>query len=197
MILSRRCRVAVLRRGTTATTAGRSPPIFQRMNHGVQFRLGGAVAIALMLGGCVGQAVKPDAMCPEIARFANASTDYEAHSVVLRTSWGSGFDNNPEHLYEIECTHSDYGPGRMLCAYLMEDASIEFASNNFRRALSCLSAHGRDIGAGVDIIRLDGEFSSSSARGVDDDVKVSIEFDDEDRDEPPSLRITARRLTVD
>jgi hypothetical protein len=167
------------------------------MNRDLLFRGAGAAVMVLMLGGCAGLADKHDAMCSEIARFANASTDYESHSVVLRTSWGRGFNNNPEHLYELDCGHSDYAPGKRLCEYLMQDTSIEFASHNFRRALSCLSAHGRDIGDGVDIVRLDGEFSSSSARGVDDAVTISLEFDDQDQDEPPSLRITARRVTLD
>ena len=167
------------------------------MNGAALSIVAGAAAMALLLGGCAGLAAKRDEMCPEIARFANASADHEPHSVVLRTSWGRGFNNDPEHLYEVECSHSDYGPGRKLCRYLMENTSIEFAPHNFRRALACLSKNGRDIGAGVDIVRLDGEFSSYSARGVNDDVKVGIEFTDGKGDETPVLRITAKRRKVD
>lgn len=167
------------------------------MNRAALFIGAASAAMAFLLGGCASLAAEHDALCPEIARFANASADLEPHSVVLRTSWGRGLNNDPEHLYEIECSHSDYGPGRTLCRYLMENTSIEFPSYNFRRALACLSKNGRDIGAGVDIVRLDGEFSSYSARVVNDDVKVGIEFTDGTGGETPVLRITAKRWKVD
>src|SRR5262245_54442260 len=99
-------------------------------------------------------------MCAAVTQFANASTDAEAHSVVLTTDWGSQRLVEKNLIFEKHCEHYGYEPGAQLCGYLMENTSTEFSTINFRRAMACL---GADVSAnGVNIEWLEGRLSSSS-----------------------------------
>ena len=132
-------------------------------------------------------------MCAELARFANASRDGEAHSVVLTTDWGSDRLVKKNMVMEKDCQHGGYAPGAALCVYLVENTSAEFRANNFRRAMSCL---GADVlpREGVRIERLDGRVTSSSLKGLKPNIELTVEASVGSERDPPSLTISAERL---
>jgi hypothetical protein len=157
-----------------------------------------AAVFALLLslvGGCSTMSVKGDQMCAEIARFANGSADdHSIHSIELLTDWGGVFSDDKNTIAEKSCKHDAYAPGERLCNYLMENTSTEFASINFRRALSCL---GDEVYAGPPQSRVEymnGKVSSYSAKGVQPHVQVFIEFSSGSNERAPSLTISAASI---
>ena len=97
------------------------------------------------IGGCAALRNQSDAMCAEISKFANSSTDRSVHKVDLINDWGGAISEEESQkkgdytMYVKQCKHDDYDPGKGLCAYLMENTSTEFPDNNVRRALLCLN----------------------------------------------------------
>src|SRR6185295_17936196 len=84
-------------------------------------------------------------LCPELARFANASRTAGVHRVVLEGGWGdcphSDHENNENGgptMWCQRCEHGGFPAGKALCAYLLENTSWEFPNINLRRALDCL-----------------------------------------------------------
>jgi hypothetical protein len=115
--------------------------------------------------------------------------------VELSTDWGGVFSNEKGVIAEKACKHDESTSGKRLCQYLMEDTSTEFAAVNFRRALSCLS--GAQIYAGPPESRVEylhGRITSYSAKGVQPDVLVWVEFSTGSDDQAPSLKIGAQKL---
>jgi hypothetical protein len=97
--------------------------------------------LAVMLGSCTSVPSERDAMCNELAEFANTVPTSAAGAVRLTTDWS--FRVSPEDPDQLDfatrsCQHGDLDAGRRLCRYLVENVSVEFASNNYRRALRCL-----------------------------------------------------------
>jgi hypothetical protein len=80
--------------------------------------------------------------------FAQSVLPHGSRTLELRTSWGSGFNRDPQYLYEKTCDHGDYQPGKAFCAYLMENTSTEFQNVNFERAASCLSGKAKNLHIG-------------------------------------------------
>ena len=159
----------------------------------------GAAALSVLLslaGGCSTTAPERDEICPEIARFANAWSDYSAHSVVLFTDWGGVFSEDKTAIAEKTCQRGQDTASRRLCNYLMENTSTEFAEVNMRRALSCLGPGARTDAGGP---RSQGEpvtgkVTSLSVPGVRADVRVTVEFSTASTEHPPSLKISAEKI---
>ncbi len=46
-------------------------------------------------------------------------------------------------MYAKGCVHHNYAPAQRVCEYLMQYGAVEFAGNNVKDALSCLSPKTR------------------------------------------------------
>src|SRR6185312_13672436 len=91
-------------------------------------------ASIIALTGCASRSnvdSKRDAMCREIAEFANASSDGLLHKVQLMNDWGGRYCSaGPDEVAMAckACNHDAYAPGKRLCGYLMEHTSTEFSA---------------------------------------------------------------------
>jgi hypothetical protein len=147
----------------------------------------------ILLCGCAHQFTKPDALCNEIARFANASADYDQHSIELTTDWGNRFSADKTSIGSRHCTHGGYAPGSLLCDYLMANSSAEFPESNFSRVQACLWPGTRGGPPSTDYENLVVEAWTWEAPGVDDEVRVGVAFSSGQGKSAPSLRIMVHR----
>ncbi|MBZ0225193.1 MAG: hypothetical protein K8F51_04370 [Comamonas sp.] len=153
------------------------------------------VIIAVTLSVMTGCASVPSyyrETCAEIASFAN-SVDSSVRSVTLTTDWGGRFTPQPADRYILaskECDHGDYGPGRELCDYLLQNTSTEFASANLNTVLVCLGV-ARPARMVTDTEFVQTKLWSYVAAGVRTDVRVGVEFAAETKQSPPKLKIIA------
>ena len=158
----------------------------------------GSLSIVGLVSGCSTLPFEHDAMCSEIARFANSYNDDTIHSVELITDWGAVFSEEKNEIYEKSCTRDQDEPSIRLCDYLMDHTSTEFASVNIRNALSCLGRTSQSYAGPPDsrVDYLNGEITSYHAKGVHSDVMVSVEFSTGSNEHAPSLKISAQRYTI-
>jgi hypothetical protein len=155
-----------------------------------------AVVSLVLLSGCGSLLPRRDPLCSEIAVFANSIDDDAVHSVELLTDWGGVFSQVPNVFYEKSCQHDQATSSKRLCDYLVNHTSTEFATVNFRRALSCLSRSQSYIGPpDAQVEYLKGAVSSFSVRGAPHSL-VTVEFSTGSDDRPPSLKISAQRETA-
>jgi len=136
-----------------------------------------AITLVLVFGfmGCASQRLSRDAMCQEIATFANATKPGETHVVSLETAWGPS-KKHPNSLSSRDCNDGGYEPGARLCRYLMEHSAAEFSHNNFLAAFACLSGIPEQTKNYVNYERLEARVSAYRAVGVRDGVELSLEF---------------------
>lgn len=79
--------------------------------------------VLLSTGGCAALHSQSDAMCAEISKFANSSTDTSIHNVALINDWGGPISQEESQkqgdyaMYVKQCMHDDYSPGKDLCAH--------------------------------------------------------------------------------
>lgn len=105
-----------------------------------------ALAIVLPLLALAGnpQAMAADGLCAPLRAFIASVKPGEDHSLSFHTIWGGGFKGSDEsNLYEKGCEHNSYEPAKAVCADLMENGAVEFAGENAKRAISCLSPKTR------------------------------------------------------
>jgi hypothetical protein len=68
----------------------------------------------------------------------------ETRTLKFHTSWGRDFlDSDEDAVAAKRCQHYGYDPARPVCDYLMENGSIEFAGQNVKSVLTCLSPKTR------------------------------------------------------
>jgi hypothetical protein len=152
--------------------------------------------VLLGTGGCAALRNQSDAMCAEIAKFANSSTDASTHSVGLINDWGGPLSEEESQkqgdytMYVKQCRHDDYSPGKDLCAYLMAHTSTEFPGNNVRRALLCLNdpASRRYTAPRTEFTTM--TFSSRSALHVRSTVLVTVAYSEPEE----MLTISAQKV---
>jgi hypothetical protein len=138
---------------------------------------------------------KQDMLCGEIAVFANSSADYAVHTVELTTDWGGTFSKEKNVIAAHTCLHNQYAPGIRLCSYLMDHTSIEFATYNFERTLSCLGKTEINADESVSNIEyLNEKVSFYGSKHVNPHVIVDVEFSTGSHDKAPSLKIAVQRL---
>jgi len=83
-----------------------------------------------------------DPLCTSLRAFAASVKPNETRELTFHTSWGGNFKGESEQvMYAVRCNHNGYAPAQAVCAYLVKNASIEFAGSNAKRAISCLSPH--------------------------------------------------------
>jgi len=81
-----------------------------------------------------------DPLCAPLRKFVASVSPHEKRELIFRTSWGDNFKGETEEVMSaIRCEHNGYEPAQAVCAYLMKNASIEFAGINAERAISCIS----------------------------------------------------------
>jgi hypothetical protein len=80
-----------------------------------------------------------ESLCTSLREFVSSVKSGETREFTFYTSWGRGFDDSPDVMAAKGCSHGDYLPAQKVCDYLMEHGSIEFAENNVKQALGCLS----------------------------------------------------------
>jgi hypothetical protein len=139
------------------------------------------------------EAVSP--MCEAVARFANATTDGNAHSVELYTDWGGEFSPKPA-IFTKECKSFDYEPGKEFCHFLLRHTSTEFAMDNFSRVARCFKRQRNEKVSDVfpdDVWRA----SSDAVPGVAHGLRLGAEFAPKTKTTPPVLRVFVQDLTPD
>jgi hypothetical protein len=68
----------------------------------------------------------------------------ETRVIRFNTNWGRNFSDDSEPAMAAKrCDHNGYGPAKAVCAYFMENGAIEFAGNNVKAAVACLSPKTR------------------------------------------------------
>lgn len=147
------------------------------------------------MGGCASLRGNPDAMCSEIAGFANANPVGQPKHVELITDWGSRFSENKDSLFTKNCQHDGYAPAIAFCSYLMSNTSTEFATINLGRVSACLWPGTKGGPSDTDIDHLSLRAWSYSAKGVDPEIRIGVEFSTESDTSAPTLKIMAERKT--
>ena len=84
---------------------------------------------------------KADPLCEFLQEFVSSVSPNETREVIFNTAWGENFKDTNENTFgpQKRCTHSNYGPARALCSYLIEHGAAEFPGNNLKRTITCLS----------------------------------------------------------
>ena len=79
-------------------------------------------------------------LCAPLSEFVRSVKPGETREFTFHTSWGGNFnDSHDEVMYAKRCLHNDYAPAKNVCVYLMESGAVEFAGNNVKEAVACLS----------------------------------------------------------
>jgi len=104
------------------------------------------LSIAIFLACLPAQAapVKADPLCAPLRAFVASVKPDETKTLEFHTSWGGNFKGATEPVvFAKRCNHYGYGPAETVCSSLMEHGSIEFAGNNLKRVVMCLSPKTR------------------------------------------------------
>ncbi len=156
------------------------------------FRIGALVSVALVMGACSTLPQERDPLCEEMATYANAGKVDAVHTVRLTTDWGGDFlksDAPDEQVFYAKSCEHDSEPGRVLCAYLLENSSTEFAAINYRRALRCLGRSAPGLSP-IDDDRLPASARSRIVRGKAVRSEILVTFFAGTNSAPPVLRIS-------
>lgn len=119
----------------------------------------------------------PDELCAPLRAFVSSVKPDKTEKIEFHTLWGGNFKDEKDQnvLYAKRCTHDGYAPAKAVCAYLMENSSVEFAGHNARRALTCLSPD-TTFGSKIELNRADFSFSyGTDERGSN----VSLQLDED------------------
>jgi hypothetical protein len=114
-------------------------------------------------------------LCEPLRKFAESVKPNESKVLEFHTSWGSGFKDSDDKLTlsAKRCDHKGYEPAKAVCEYFMEHGATEFAGNNAKDAVMCLSERTRF----ADRMQLDGiELSltyGTKERGSNVDIRYS------------------------
>ena len=128
-----------------------------------------------------------------MAAFANSAANDGTHTVRLMTDWGAVFAQkaaDEDLFYTKSCEHGSYPPSQKLCAYLMDNTSIEFMGINVRRALRCMGQAVSGISP-TDDDRLPTTARTHEILGVRVASELVLEFADSTDSRPPTLSFTA------
>jgi outer membrane murein-binding lipoprotein Lpp len=166
----------------------------------LKFTVTAVAASVITLTGCASSphpGEEPDAICSEVADFANSSADGLVHQVQLSNDWGGVFcqsDAEGEVAFACKaCTHDSYA-GNHLCKYLMQHTSTEFSEINFLRVLRCLDSRYQGLEPGAEIGDLTNkEIWSTHARSTKRGISVGVEYLPGGSKDLPTLIILAQR----
>lgn len=99
--------------------------------------------LATLLAFCAMQsalASGQESLCSQLRVFASAVPSAQERKVTLRGGWGG---HSPGIVKTHTCEHAGDGPGRTLCAYLVQNTSWEHGQVNARRAAECVDSIGK------------------------------------------------------
>lgn len=87
-------------------------------------------------------------LCTPLQEFVRSVKPGELREFTFHTSWGSDFKDSPESPSDLvmsakRCIDHGYAPAKKVCEYLLEHGATEFAGNNVKDALTCLSPKTR------------------------------------------------------
>jgi len=119
-------------------------------------------------------AAVPD-LCGPLRHFVQSVKPGKTRRLEFHTSWGGDFKDSAsaDTVSARRCIHFNYGPAKEVCAYLMEYGVTEFAGNNAKDAVSCLSKTTRFADRLV-LDRIQISFSyGSDERGSNIDLQYS------------------------
>lgn len=129
-----------------------------------------------------------DKLCTPLKAFVASVKIDESKTIEFHTSWGSNFnDTKDAAIFAKRCIHYDFAPAKDVCTYLMEHGAVEFAGNNAKRALACLSP-STTFGPHVSLAH--GEFDLSYG-SEDRGSNVTIKFDEDAKIGGMVMTITA------
>ncbi|WP_267177653.1 hypothetical protein [Marinicella marina] len=134
------------------------------------------------------QQVKSE-LCPLLKNFANSIPVGETKQIVLETCWEC--ENS---LLWKKCESFEYEPAQAVCAYFLEYARTERPQYNLDKTIACLAEEDREPVKNAWIVMHDVELVFSSVNGVQDDVGISLEFDDAKHQGVPTLIISAQHF---
>jgi len=109
-----------------------------------------AAVTACSVGTAAGEPEDP--LCKPLTQFASSVQPEQSRELEFHTIWFGSFKDSPDDraLYQKRCIHHGDPSAKAVCAYLMENSSVEFADHNLKRALECLSP-GTRLGAQVKV----------------------------------------------
>jgi hypothetical protein len=82
-----------------------------------------------------------DALCKPLREFIGSVKPDETRVLKFHTIWGGGFTgSDQDSMFEKACEHNQYGPAKRLCAFFLESGAVEFAGENAKSVISCLSS---------------------------------------------------------
>ena len=115
----------------------------------------------------------PSELCEMLRSFVESVQPGEVREFTFRTSWGSNFKDVDEPAIAAKrCNFNGYEPAMVVCAYLAEHGSTEFAGINVKNTISCLS---RETNFGPTLRLASGDFSlryGSDDRGALIDISL-------------------------
>jgi hypothetical protein len=87
-------------------------------------------------------ATAADGLCKPLKDFVGSVNPNETRVLKFHTIWGGGFNGSDQDaMFEKACEHNEYGPAKGLCAYLIESGAVEFAGENAKSVIRCLSTN--------------------------------------------------------
>jgi hypothetical protein len=85
-------------------------------------------------------ATAADSLCKPLTEFIGSVKPDKTQALKFHTVWGGGFTGSDQDtMFEKACEHNEYGPAKGLCAFFMENGAVEFAGENAKSVISCLS----------------------------------------------------------
>lgn len=98
------------------------------------------LSVALFTTAVTSTAADGQSLCAPLRSFVNSVKPGETREFTFHTSWGGNFKDSQEVvIYAKRCIHNNYAPAKMVCDYLMESGAVEFAGNNVKDVVTCLS----------------------------------------------------------
>lgn len=83
-------------------------------------------------------------LCGPLLEFVESVKPNEERGLKFHTSWGSNFNGEGDPaLAAKRCEHNGYESAKKVCACLMGHGATEFAGNNAKEVISCLSSRTR------------------------------------------------------
>jgi len=128
-------------------------------------------------------------LCGPLRRFVESVKPGETRRLEFHTSWGADFKDSAsaDAVSAKRCMHFDYGPAKVVCVYLMENGATEFAGNNAKDAIRCLSKTTRF----ADRLALDGIQISFSYGSDERGSNIGLQYSEDPHLGGMVLSITA------
>ncbi len=143
------------------------------------------VIAAINLVGCLHTNKPPqDGFCTALKKFVDQKNCDESKSVILETCFMCG-----DSIFWKNCQSFDYPPGQAMCSFLLEHARTEFAQDNLKSALRCLSNKEHVPIQNALVILNDVAYHFTDIEGVKNDVIVSVIYQENKEHGLPTLKI--------